>query len=152
VPASFHSAALGPQLTYDSRDSNYYPRSGQYARVSWLNYGKRWGGDFEFDKVDAFYNHYLPVASSSVSRFACATRRRARERPSSPCRRSTCGAFPPTAIATTTRSREPPSGGQKFTSRWGAVAYAEAGRFSSSAHNLRDGRTSAPSAAACAGA
>ena len=69
VPTSFHSAGLGPQLTWDSRDSNYYPTRGQYARTSWLNYGKRWGGDFEFDKVDTFYNHYLPLAVDSLLAF-----------------------------------------------------------------------------------
>ena len=36
------------------------------ARVSWLNFGSRWGGDFEFDKIDAFYNHYLPLDPSSL--------------------------------------------------------------------------------------
>ena len=30
---------------------------------------------------------------------------------------------------------------QTFSDRWGAVAYAEAGRFASSARELRDGRT-----------
>ena len=69
VPRNFRSAGLGPQMTYDSRDSNYYPTSGQYARVSWLNFGSRWGGDFEFDKIDAFYNHYLPLDPSSLLAF-----------------------------------------------------------------------------------
>ena len=141
VPASFHSAALGPQLTYDSRDSNYYPKSGQYARVSWLNYGKRWGGDFEFDKVDAFYNHYLPVASSSV--LALRVRYQAASEgtpffalPTLDMRGFSADRYRDNHTLSGTAEWR-----QKFTSRWGAVAYAEAGRFSSSAHNLRDGRT-----------
>jgi hypothetical protein len=141
VPASFHSAALGPQLIYDSRDSNYYPQSGQYARVSWLNYGKRWGGDFDFDKVDAFYNHYWPIATKSVLAF------RVRYQAAS---EGTPFFFLPTLdmrgfSADRYRDNHTVSGTaewrQKLSERWGVVGYAEAGRFASSAHELKDGRT-----------
>jgi hypothetical protein len=66
TPHHFRSAAFGPHITFDSRDSNYYPRSGQRFRAGWLNYGPRWGGDFSFDKIDVFYNHYLPFGRTSV--------------------------------------------------------------------------------------
>jgi hypothetical protein len=141
VPASFHSAALGPQLTYDSRDSNYYPQRGQYTRLSWLNYAKRWGSDFEFDKVDAFYNHYLSLATTSVLALRVHYQAASEDTPFF---------FLPTLdmrgfSADRYRDTHTLSGSvewrQKFSSRWGAVAYAEAGRFASSAHDLAEGRT-----------
>ena len=141
LPASFHSAALGPQLTYDSRDSNYYPLSGQYARVSWLNYGKRWGGDFEFDKVDAFYNHYWPILTKSVLAF--------RVRYQAASEGTPFFALPTLDMrgfsADRYRDNHTLSGTaewrQKLSERWGVVGYAEAGRFAASAHDLKDGRT-----------
>ena len=141
MPRNFHSAGLGPQMTYDSRDSNYYPQRGQYARVSWLNFGSRWGGDFEFDKIDAFYNHYLPLdpfslvalrvrfqdASSGTPFFAL---------PTLDMRGFSADRY--RANDTVSFSAE---WRHKFTSRWGMVAYAEAGRFAPSVRELADGRT-----------
>ena len=43
LAARFRSAGFGPHATYDSRDSNYYPRSGQQFRIGWLNYGRNLG-------------------------------------------------------------------------------------------------------------
>ena len=141
VPASFHSAALGPQVTWDSRDSNYYPTQGQHARLSWLNYGKRWGGDFEFDKVDAFYNHYLPFGTKSLLAL--------RVRYQGASEGTPFFALPTLDMrgfsADRYRDNHTLSGTaewrQKLTDRWGVVGYAEAGRFASSMHQLGDGRT-----------
>jgi hypothetical protein len=141
VPASFDSAALGPQLTWDSRDSNYYPTRGQYARVSWLNYGKRWGGDFEFDKFDTFYNHYLPLAVDSL--LALRARHQAASDgtpffalPTLDMRGFSIDRYRDNHTLSLTAEWR-----HKFTERWGMVAYAEAGRFASTFKQLSDGRT-----------
>lgn len=141
VPRSFHSAALGPQLTWDSRDSNYYPTRGQYARFSWLNYGHRWGGDFEFDKFDTFYNHYLPLAADSL--LALRVRHQAASEgtpffalPTLDMRGFSIDRYRDNHTLSLTAEWR-----YKFSARWGMVAYGEAGRFASSFGKLADGRT-----------
>lgn len=141
LPAQFKSAGLGPHVTYDTRDSNYFPRSGQQLRIGWLNYGPTFGGDFRFDKGDAFYNHYLPFGNTSVLGL------RARYQAAS---KDTPFLFLPTldmrgfsrdryrdarTLSLTAEWR------QKFTPRWGYVAYGEAGRFAPTLRDLADART-----------
>jgi hypothetical protein len=137
----FRSAGLGPQVTYDSRDSNYYPRSGQQLRIGWLNYGPTWGGDFRFDKGDVFYNHYLPFGDTSVLGLRARYQAASKETPF---------LFLPTldmrgfsrdryrdarTVSFTSEWR------QKFHPRWGYVAYAEAGRIAPTIRELQDART-----------
>jgi hypothetical protein len=128
-------------VSFDTRDSNYFPRSGQQFRLSWLNFGPTWGGDFSFDKVDAFYNHYLPFGSTSVLglrvRFQAASD-------------DTPFLFLPTldmrgfsrdryrdarTLSFTAEWRH------KFSARWGFVAYGEAGRLAPTMSELADART-----------
>lgn len=141
MPRAFRNAGFGPQVTFDSRDSNYFPRTGQRFRAGWLNYGERWGGDFSYDKIDVFYNHYLPFGTSSV----LAVRARAQS-----ASESTPFLFLPTldmrgfsrdryrdnrTVSLTAEWR------QKLLPRWGYAAYAEAGRFAESVQALKDNRT-----------
>lgn len=66
LPLPLRNAGLGLNLTYDSRDSNYYPTQGQYFVASGMKFSSSWGGDSSFDKGDVVYNAYLPMSSSSV--------------------------------------------------------------------------------------
>ena len=141
VPRNFHSAGLGPQMTYDSRDSNYYPQSGQYARVSWLNFGSRWGGDFEFDKIDAFYNHYLPLDPSSLLAFRVRLQDSSDGTPFFALPTLDMRGFSADRYRANDTLSVTAEWSHKFTSRWGAVAYAEAGRFAPTLRQLADGRT-----------
>ena len=137
----FRNAGLGPHVTFDSRDSNYYPTRGQYARFSWLNYGKRWGGDFEFDKFDAFYNHYLPLTVDSL--LALRVRHQAASDgtpffalPTLDMRGFSIDRYRDKQTLSLTAEWR-----YKFTPRWGMVAYGEAGRYASSFSQLGEGRT-----------
>ena len=141
VPRNFHSAGLGPQMTYDSRDSNYYPQSGQYARVSWLNFGSRWGGDFEFDKIDAFYNHYLPLDPSSLLAFRVRLQDSSDGTPFFALPTLDMRGFSADRYRANDTLSVTAEWRHKFTSRWGTVAYAEAGRFAPTLRQLADGRT-----------
>ena len=124
-------------MTYDSRDSNYYPQSGQYARVSWLNFGSRWGGDFELDKIDAFYNHYLPLDPSSLVAFRVRIQDSSDGTPFFALPTLDMRGFSADRYRANDTLSITAEWRHKFTSRWGAVAYAEAGRF---APTLRLGR------------
>jgi outer membrane protein assembly factor BamA len=61
VTGKVKTAALGALLTYDSRDDNYYPNRGQYGEAKLMEFGKTWGGDYEYEKFIGFYNFYIPV-------------------------------------------------------------------------------------------
>jgi len=141
LAGEFTSAGLGPHLSYDSRDSNYFPKSGQQFRLRWLNYGPQWGGDFRFDKLDVFYNHYLPLGTASVLALRVHLQGASEDTPF---------LFLPTldmrgfsrdryrdsrTVSMTAEWRH------KFAPRWGIAAYAEAGRFASSIRGLADART-----------
>ena len=141
LPADLASGGLGPHVSFDTRDSNYFPRSGQQLRIGWLNYGPTWGGDFSFDKVDAFYNHYLPFGDASVLAL------RARFQAASD---DTPFLFLPVldmrgfsrdryrdnrTVSLTAEWRH------KFAARWGFAAYGEAGRLGSTFEELSDART-----------
>jgi hemolysin activation/secretion protein len=128
-------------MTYDSRDSNYYPQSGQYARVSWLNFGSRWGGDFEFDKIDAFYNHYLPLDPSSLLAFRVRLQDSSDGTPFFALPTLDMRGFSADRYRANDTLSVTAEWRHKFTSRWGTVAYAEAGRFAPTLRQLADGRT-----------
>jgi len=141
VPRKFHSAGLGPQMTYDSRDSNYYPQSGVYARVSWLNFGSRWGGDFEFDKIDAFYNQYFPLDPSSLIAFRVRLQDASDGTPFFALPTLDMRGFSSDRYRANDTLSVSAEWRHRFTERWGVVAYAEAGRFAPSPHQLADART-----------
>ena len=141
LPAQFSSAGLGPHVSYDSRDSNYFPRDGQQFRLGWLNYGSHWGGDFSFNKLDAVYNHYLPVGAASVLGLRAHVQAAGQ---------STPFLFLPTLDMrgfSRDRYRDARTVSviaewrHKFAARWGVVAYGEAGRFASTFEGLSDART-----------
>ncbi len=139
--ARIRSAALGAQITYDSRDSNYYPTTGQYARARWMDYGARWGGDREYAKGDLFYNHYLSLGPQWVAAF--------RGRLQSASGNTPFWDLPTLDMRGFSRDRYRDNytvsltaeGRWKFSSRWGLVAFAEAGRFAPAMDKLSDSRT-----------
>lgn len=66
LAATIRAAGLGLVASYDSTDDNYYPQHGRLFQLKWTDYGKHWGGDFEYAKLSTFYNHYLPLWSDTT--------------------------------------------------------------------------------------
>lgn len=66
VSRPFRNAGLGLIATYDSRDDNYYAHQGQMFRLTLTDYGKTWGGDYEYTKLQSFYNRYLPLRADTT--------------------------------------------------------------------------------------
>ena len=62
---SFSQAGIGAFVAYDSRNTIFTPTSGMSARLQYKNYGKTWGGDFDFDDYIATLLHYTPVGDYS---------------------------------------------------------------------------------------
>lgn len=63
---SVKTAGLGLLLTYDSRDDNYYPTSGQWFETKLTDYRDTWGGKDSYQKTTTFINHYQPVTNDLV--------------------------------------------------------------------------------------
>ena len=141
ISSDIRSAALGPQLVYDSRNSNYFPTGGQYFRARWLDYAPRWGGDLSYNKADVFYNHY----SEPVSNTVMALRARLQtasdntpfyDQPTLDMRGFARDRYHDNITVSITAE-----GRHKFAPRWGMVAFVEAGRFAPDFDSLSDGRT-----------
>ena len=57
---------LGLAGEYDSRDSEYNPRSGAYANAQWLYASDALGSDFEYSRLTAAVNGYHAVNDKTV--------------------------------------------------------------------------------------
>ena len=136
----FKSSGLGAITTYDTRDDNYYPGNGQWFEGRWINYGKRWGGDLEYNKGNLFFNHYQPILKDVT--LALRTRIE-----------TSSGGTPYFALSTLdmggfSRDRYKASntlslhaeGRYKFNPRWGMVGFYELGWFNKSFDKIFTGR------------
>lgn len=59
-------ATIAPRLQYDTRDSEFYPRSGLLVEATASVSRETVGADFEYERYDASINHYLPLSDQSV--------------------------------------------------------------------------------------
>lgn len=59
-------SAIGPSLTYDSRNSTINPVSGIYATAFWTFNLSELGSDFSHDKFEASANLYHPIGEATV--------------------------------------------------------------------------------------
>lgn len=135
------SAALGAQVTYDSRDSNYFPTKGRYARLRWMDYGVRWGGDREYSKGDLFFNHYLPLGTQWIAAFRGRLQSASGSTPFWDLPTLDMRGFSRDRYRDNYTASLTAEGRWKFSPRWGLVAFAEAGRFAPTMDTLSDGRT-----------
>lgn len=60
------NSGLGLMTSFDSRNDNYYPTSGINYELVWMRDSQSLGSDFDFDKLDARFSTYLPVAEKST--------------------------------------------------------------------------------------
>lgn len=77
VPGSNGSivSGAGMGVIYDTRDSVFYPREGFYNEVTYTNYGRTWGGNFNYNRIIVDIAHYdelwnnVILASNSYNSF-----------------------------------------------------------------------------------
>jgi len=141
VPLNFRNTGIGPYMQYDSRDSNYYPRSGQYFRGTWMKFASEGGLHDSFDKGDAFYNAYLPMRPTSVLALRTRLQTSSGETPFFQLPTLDMRGFSRDryrdnySMSLTAEWRE------KLAARWGAIGFVEAGRVASSFGDLGSART-----------
>lgn len=81
VPGGKGSLVSGVGITsvYDSRDSVFYPNKGWYTEVYYTNYGKTWGGNFNYNRIAVDIANYQKIykkvilAMNSFSSFITGT-------------------------------------------------------------------------------
>ena len=59
-------ATIAPRLQYDTRDNEFYPRSGLLIDANAAVSRDTFGADLDYERYDASLNHYLPLGSKSV--------------------------------------------------------------------------------------
>lgn len=141
LQGKIRTAGLGLIATYDSRDDNYYPIKGQRFQAMWTNYGETWGGDQKYNKFTTFMNHYQPIIDKTVLALRCNFQASGGDIPFFD--------LPYLDIRGVSRTRYMDQftlsvhaeGRYKFRSRWGVVAFVEAGWFSEDLGSLVSGRT-----------
>jgi hypothetical protein len=57
---------LAPRLQYDTRDSEFYPRSGSFIDVTAAISRDAFGADLEYERYEFALNHYRPLGDSGV--------------------------------------------------------------------------------------
>jgi len=62
---SFTLAGAGAYVEYDSRNTIFTPSRGMSARLQYRNYGKTWGGDYDYDDYAGTVLHYTPMGDYS---------------------------------------------------------------------------------------
>ncbi|MGF1750176.1 BamA/TamA family outer membrane protein [Vibrio cionasavignyae] len=60
------SAGVGAVLHFDTRDDNYYPTAGWFAQLSYMDYGKQWGGDGDYAIGKFATSNYTSVIDNVV--------------------------------------------------------------------------------------
>ena len=59
-------ATIAPRLQYDTRDNEFYPRSGLLIDANAAVSREAIGADLDYERYDASLNHYLPLGAKSV--------------------------------------------------------------------------------------
>ena len=60
------SSGLGLNLVWDSRDGIFFPTSGFYGQVKWLNFGSWIGSDFEYNRIEIDLRWYQSLKPNHV--------------------------------------------------------------------------------------
>lgn len=59
-------SALGPVVSFDSRDSSFYPKHGAYLTAAWMFSSDDLGSDFSYDKFTLSANIYALLSPTTV--------------------------------------------------------------------------------------
>ena len=74
-------ATIAPRLQYDTRDTEFYPRSGFLIDVTAAVSRDAIGADLDYERYDASMNHYLPIGDKGVLASRVATQYTSQDTP-----------------------------------------------------------------------
>ena len=141
IRGHIRSAGLGLLTTFDSRDDNYYPTKGQWFEARWTNYGKSWGGDYQYNKFRTFLNHYQPVIDPVVLALRANADVSSGDAPFFDLSYLDMRGFARGRYQDNLTFSLHAEGRYKFLPRWGAVAFVETGWYGSDWDSLLSSQT-----------
>jgi outer membrane protein assembly factor BamA len=65
-PVDFNIATLAPRVQYDTRDNQFYPRSGFLIDGTLAIGSDKWGSDDDYEKLTLDVNHYYTIGAKGV--------------------------------------------------------------------------------------
>lgn len=136
VGRNVRTAGLGLLASYDSRDDNYYPSQGISFESKWGNYSENWGGDFEYDKLNTFFNYYHPIKDKSVLALRANLQNSDGRVPFFDLPYLDMRGFSRDRYRDKHTFSLHAEGRHKFKPRWGAVAFIEVGWFGNSIEDM----------------
>jgi outer membrane protein assembly factor BamA len=136
ISGNTHSSNLALLLTYDSRDSNYYPTDGIFFETVASRDSEDWGSDYNFSRKSANYMQYFQIITNHTLAIKTTL--------------SDVGEGAPFYLQSTLNMRGFAAGRYldnssvslhaewryKFQPRWGVVAFTEAGKVAGSFGSL----------------
>lgn len=141
ISSEIESAGAGLLITYDSRDDNYYPLSGQMFRTRWVDYGQTWGGDYEYDKWTTSINHYQPIGGKTVIGLRANLQTSGGDVPFFDLPYLDMRGFPRGRYRDKNTLSLHAEARYKFHQRWGVVAFLEAGWFAEDIEEMTSSKT-----------
>ena len=140
ISSTLKTAGLGPLITFDTRDNNYYPTRGQWIEAKWLNYDEGWGGDNAYSKTTLFANYYQPAVDSLTVAYRMRLQSSAGDVPYFDLPTLQMGGFSRGRYRDDTTLSLHAEGRYKFKPRWGVIGFYETGWYNNSVSEIFDGR------------
>lgn len=60
------SLGIGPVISYDTRDNQFYPTLGSFAVLSWLFNAEALGNETDYHIIEGFFNHYKELKTDHI--------------------------------------------------------------------------------------
>ena len=141
IRGRIRTAGLGLLITYDSRDDNYYPTAGQWFEAKWTNYGESWGGDYNYNKLKTFVNHYQFVTHQAVLALRANAEFSSGDAPFIDLPYLDMRGFARGRYQDNMTFSLHAEGRYKFLPRWGLIAFAETGWYGDNFDSLTSSQT-----------
>lgn len=141
IDSSVKTAGLGLLLTYDSRDNNYYPTTGQWFETKLTDYRDTWGGEDNYQKTTTYINHYQPVTNDLVIALRANLQTSDGDTPFFDLPTLSMRGFSRDRYRDQYTISLHSEARYKFLPRWGVTGFYEAGWFNNSGSDLFDDET-----------
>lgn len=135
---SSHNSNLAILLTYDSRDSNYYPTDGVFFETFFSEDSEDWGSDYNFSRNSAGYMQYFSLSARQTLAVKGTLSYVDDGAPFFLLSTLNMRGFAVGRYLDNSSASLHAEWRYKFLPRWGMVAFTEAGKVADSISSLKD--------------
>ncbi|WP_370979345.1 BamA/TamA family outer membrane protein [Agaribacterium sp. ZY112] len=139
IDADVRTSGLGPVLSFDSRDDNYYPSNGQIFNAKYSINDEGLGSDFNFRMLKSDYRKYFTLIPKNVLALKAQIKAADGEIPFFIEPTLSMRGFDVARYRDNVTASMHAEWRYKFHDRWGAVAFAETGAVADNVDELSDG-------------